>query len=87
MSQRGYHLRDISPKGEPGSLNKVLEELDELKEAMEQENPIMALVEASDVALALEQYIQANIAEEIGMADLFAMAEATKRAFESGERK
>lgn len=80
----GYHLRPIFTKGEFGFTSKIREELEELEEAFEQQNKILALVEISDLYGALEA-----VAEKLGvtMDDVKNMSAATKRAFQSGERK
>jgi hypothetical protein len=78
----GYHVRDIK-KGEYGEISKVEEEIDEFKEAMEQGNKIMAVLELSDIYGALE-----HLASKHGysMKDLKIMSDATKRAFMDGTR-
>lgn len=52
----GYHLREI-PQGEYGELSKVFEELEECRDALLQANPIMLLVELSDLVGACLGYI------------------------------
>jgi len=81
----GYHLREIK-KGEYGEISKIEEELDELKEALEQDNMIMAMCELSDVYGALDGYLKKYF-PEITMKDLEIMSEATKRAFSDGGRQ
>lgn len=79
----GYHLRPIIVQGTFGETSKIKEELDELEEALEQDNKILALVEIADLYGALEA-----VAEKLGvtMDDVKKMAAATKRSFQSGER-
>jgi ATP phosphoribosyltransferase regulatory subunit HisZ len=79
----GYHLNKIS-KGIYGEASKIQEELDELNDALKQDNKILALVELSDIYGALEA-----VAEKynITMDDLKKMSNATKRAFNKGIRK
>lgn len=79
----GYHLRKIKIKGDYGSPSKIEEELDELREALEQDNKILAFCELSDLYGALE-----GVAITLGvtMDDVAKMSEATKRAFLSGHR-
>jgi len=79
----GYHIRQIVTVGEFGTTSKIREEVEELEEALEQDNKILALVELSDIYGALE-----GVAESLGvtMYDVKKMAEATRRSFESGER-
>ena len=78
----GYHLKKIK-KGKLGEPSKIQEELDELIDAIEQNNRIMALVELSDLYGALKA-----VAESLGsnMEELKIMQEATERAFKSGKR-
>lgn len=80
----GYHKRAIVVKGTLGETSKIKEELDELEEALEQDNKILALCELSDLYGAMEA-----VAERLGvnMEDLKKMAAATKRSFQSGERR
>jgi len=79
-----YHLRPIVIKGRYGTTDKVAEELDELNEALEQDNPILALCELADLYGAIE-----GVAETLGvsMEAVAKMAAGTRRAFEAGERK
>lgn len=79
-----YHLRPIIPQGIFGQVSKVLEEIDEYVESTEQGNKIMAAVELSDIYGALEAVAATH---GLQMSDLAIMAQATKRAFETGERK
>lgn len=80
----GYHLRPISTQGTFGSTSKIREELEELEEAVEQGNPILALCELADLYGAIE-----GVAVQMGsnMDAVARMAEATKRAFLKGDRK
>ena len=80
-----YHLREIK-KGKFGEVSKIQEELDELKDALIQNNQIMVLCELADLYGALAGYL-ANHYPEFGMIDLQVMSDATKRAFETGTRK
>jgi len=79
----GYHKRDIK-KGELGKPSKIREELEELEDAIEQDNRIMALVELSDLYGALKA-----VADDLGtnMDEVKVMQEATAAAFKSGSRK
>ena len=54
----GYHLREIKFSGKFGTLDKILEEVDEAKEAKEQGNPILFYLELSDVYLALKGVVE-----------------------------
>lgn len=55
----GYHLKSI-PKGVVGKVSKIIEEIDELEDAMEQGVKIMALVELSDLYGAIDLYLKHN---------------------------
>lgn len=83
MSEVGYHHKKIC-KGELGKPSKIQEELDELNDALEYGNKILALCEVADLYGALEA-----VAESLGvtMLEVKRMSEATKRAFRVGERK
>lgn len=79
----GYHLREIE-KGTYGETSKIQEELEELEDALEQNNWIMAMVELSDLYGAIE-----GVAAKLGvsMEHVIVMSQTTKRAFESGDRE
>lgn len=79
----GYHLREI-PNGVLGEFSKLEEEFEELKDANEQQNKILMLVELSDLYGAIECFIDLHF--NLTMNDLAEMSKATKRSFESGER-
>lgn len=81
----GYHKRDIK-KGVVGEKSKILEELDEFFESLEQNNPVMALVELSDLLGAVEMYLE-NYHPSFTLEDLTTMARTTRGAFEDGTRK
>lgn len=81
----GYHLIPIM-KGEFGELSKIEEELQELKDANEQGNRLMELVELSDLIGAIRGYLNSHY-PDFSLTDLIIMADATSRAFESGSRK
>lgn len=79
----GYHLRKIETIGIYGQISKIKEEVEELEEAVEQDNKILALCELSDIYGALEA-----VAEKfnVTMLDIAKMSDATKRAFRDGSR-
>lgn len=83
--QKGYHLSDI-PKGTLGELSKIQEELHEAIDAETQNNPIMTILELSDIIVAIDAYIVKNH-PSISLHDLIVMANATKRSFLTGERQ
>ena len=80
----GYHLAPIV-KGELGELSKVQEELDELKDAMDQGARIMAAVELADLYGALEAFLARHL-PGVTMNDVATFSAITKRAFENGRR-
>jgi len=80
----GYHKREIK-KGVVGEKTKIYEELDEFYESLEQDNPIMALVELSDLVGAVEMYLE-KYHPSIKLEDLVTMARTTRGAFEDGTR-
>lgn len=81
----GYHKAIIN-KGVLGELSKIQEELDELKDAKEQGIKILELCELADLIGAIEAYVN-KYHNNTSLQDLQIMATATKRSFESGERK
>jgi len=80
----GYHLRDI-PKGSFGGFSKIQEEWEELLDAREQQSPILELVEFSDLLGAIEEYV--FLKYNIKLDDIIKMKDATKRAFQTGDRQ
>lgn len=78
-----YHLRKIE-KRKVGTIEKILEEVEEYQDAMEQGCSIMALVELSDIYGALQLVAEKH---NVTMDDLKSMATVTRRAFEDGSRK
>lgn len=79
----GYHLRKIE-KRKVGTIEKILEEVEEYQDAMEQGCEIMALVELSDIYGALQLVVEKH---NKTMDDLKSMATVTRRAFEDGSRR
>ena len=79
----GYHKAEIK-KGKYGTMSKLIEEIEEYEDAINQNNIIMAQIELSDIYGALEK-----MAEKHGrtMKDLQIMSDATKSAFKDGTRK
>ena len=78
-----YHLRPIQTQGVYGQASKIREELEELEEALEQNNAILAMCELADLYGAIEGL---TLKLGITMADVAKMSEGTKRAFLSGSR-
>jgi len=80
----GYHLKPI-PKGKLGEFSKIQEEYRELKDAIEQESPVLVLVELSDLLGAIEAY---SISKHgITIQQLLKMTKSTSEAFAEGRRK
>lgn len=82
----GYHINKIK-KGELGELSKIQEELSEALDAQEQGVSVMVLIELSDMLGATQSYLEKYHHPSITLNDLIKMANVTKRAFKSGERK
>lgn len=78
----GYHKNKIE-RGIFGELSKIREEFEELQDAKSQNNKVMELVELSDILGAIEEYIKRY---NLTLSDLIIMKDATKSAFEDGER-
>lgn len=78
----GYHLTEIE-KGELGEFSKIKEEFLEAKDSFAQGNPIMTLLELSDLIGAIEAYA---INHNMSLEDIIKMKDATKRAFKVGRR-
>ena len=80
----GYHTKKIK-KGDLGHASKIREEYEEFVDAYEQGNPVMELVELSDLLGAIEAYALNHY--DIELSDLIKMTQATKSAFQDGSRK
>lgn len=83
--KNGYHNESI-PKGSPGEISKIYEELLELQDAKKQGVLIMELVELSDLYGAIKLYLK-KYHPNVSMKDLEDMANLTESAFLSGKRK
>lgn len=79
----GYHVADIT-KGVLGEPSKIEEEFLEFKDAVDQDNPVMAIHELSDLIGAMEAYAKNY---NITLDDLITMTRTTQRAFKSGDRR
>ena len=77
-----YHLNEI-PRGILGEFSKIKEEYLEAEDASEQDNPVMLLLELSDLIGAIEEF---SLKYNMTLEDLVNMKDATKRAFKSGTR-
>lgn len=67
-----------------GESSKIEEEYLEFKDAMEDNNPVMALMELSDLIGAIEAFSKKH--HNIGLDSLKKMSDTTKSAFEDGTR-
>lgn len=81
----GYHIKDIK-KGVIGEISKIVEETEELQDAMSQGCKIMELLELSDIYGAMEAYLR-RYHPHTTMEDIAKMSELTKRAFNDGSRQ
>jgi hypothetical protein len=82
----GYHQVEI-PRGKFGEISKIGEEFLELKDAVDQNNRIMALLELSDLIGAIEGFVEHEFNNTVSFDDLLKMKDATHRAFKEGKRK
>jgi len=80
----GYHINSI-PKGIPGELSKIKEEIYEAIDAETQGCKVMLLVELSDLYGAIELYLEKYF-PDMSMHDLKSMSDITRRAFQTGHR-
>lgn len=83
MNEFGYHTKEIK-KGELGQFSKIEEEFEELKDAYEQDDPIMMLCECSDLIGAIKHFVN-NLAN-VSLEDLIKFNEKTENAFKLGKR-
>ena len=81
----GYHTKEIK-KGVVGEASKIVEEVEEFMDAVQQDASIMALFELTDLYGAIREYL---IRHHPGttMADLEKQADITKRVFVNGHRR
>ena len=85
MGMPGYHIAPIE-RGVYGHPSKIVEEINEFVDALEQNCPVMALVELSDLIGAVRGYLAENH-PSITLDDLVKMSLITERAFVSGHRR
>lgn len=83
-SKPGYHLAEIE-KGVLGEPSKIMEEVNEFMDAINQGVDIMALVELADLQGAIEAYLDKHH-PSISLQSLREMAAVTARAFANGRR-
>jgi phosphoribosyl-ATP pyrophosphohydrolase len=77
-----YHNRVIF-KGKYGEFSKIEEEMDELKNAIEQKNKILTICELSDLIGAIEEFA---LKQGVTLQDLKEFSDLTKSAFKEGKR-
>lgn len=82
VDEMAYHLNEI-PKGLFGEFSKIREEFLELEDAVIQNDPILTLVELSDLLGAIEEYSKRW---NISMNDLISFSRKTQSAFKEGKR-
>ena len=82
----GYHVKHIR-KGSYGEVSKVYEEVQELDDALDQDNRVMGLVEMADILSAINGILRNHYNSEITLEDLVKMSRATDSAFADGSRK
>ena len=80
----GYHNREIK-KGVIGDFSKIVEEYEELSDAIEQKNPVLELVEITDLLGAIESFTVKNY--NISLEELIKMTRRTQSSFLEGRRK
>jgi hypothetical protein len=81
----GYHIKKIN-KGRVGEASKIVEEVEEFQDSLDQNCKIMALLELSDVYGAMETYLERHHPGTT-MDDIKCMSAITRRAFRDGSRK
>ena len=79
-----YHKAHIE-KGHLGFSSKIQEELDELKDAEQQQARILMLCEVADLIGAIEAYMKAKFSG-FTLEDAIGMARLTQSEFEEGKR-
>jgi len=80
----GYHTKKIE-KGILGEASKIIEEIQEWEDAHTHDNPVMELIELSDLLGAIEAYTIGKY--NINLRNLLVMTRATQSAFKDGSRK
>lgn len=79
----GYHKREIT-KGVLGEFSKIQEEIDELSDAIDQDDKIMQICELSDLIGAIESFSLNKF--NLSLEDLIKFSNKTKEAFKEGRR-
>ena len=78
-----YHTVAI-PRGTFGELSKIYEEVEEMKDAERQDNPILMLCELADLLGAVDGYVKKH--HNMTVEDVLKMTKLNAKAFESGYR-
>lgn len=78
----GYHKTEIK-RGVYGEYSKIYEEFEEFLDAVSQDNPVMALMELSDMLGAMRAYVKKY---NMTLDDLIKMTDTTERVFTEGYR-
>lgn len=74
-----YHDTDI-PKGVLGQFSKIMEEVLEMKDAIDRNAKVMVIAEMVDIIGALELYVEANY-PCLTLADLVTMSQLTRQSY------
>lgn len=82
--KHGYHIAQIE-KGELGESSKIVEEVNEFLDAVDQGVQIMQLVELSDLMGAVQAWLSKHTPQTT-IDDLLKMSAVTRRAFVNGFR-
>jgi hypothetical protein len=80
----GYHKSEI-PKGFIGEASKITEEYLEFIDANSTNNPVMELVELSDLCGSIDLYVKSHY--NLTIEDLLVMTKLTQEVFKNGYRK
>ena len=78
-----YHKKEIE-KGVLGEFSKIQEEIDELSDAIDQDDKIMQICELSDLIGAIESFSLNKF--NLSLEDLIKFSNKTKEAFKEGRR-
>lgn len=79
----GYHKKEIV-KGILGEFSKIQEEIEELSDAIEQDDKILQICELSDLIGAIESYSELKF--NLSLSDLIKFSNKTKSAFKENKR-
>ncbi len=79
----GYHKRNIT-KGIIGEFSKIQEEVEELSDAIDQEDKILQICELTDLIGAIELFSESKFNLTLG--DLKKFSDKTRSAFKENKR-